>query len=114
MGIGYVITVFDDAIRGAKAPGQERDKICDDLAEGVLKLCLNPDYEHHPEGHRRCTDAIVGNYGNGLNFVDEIHSREWGVYLWGENCLRTINDLDEYGFNKLRELVLTEEKRRKP
>jgi hypothetical protein len=112
MGIGYVISVFDDAIRGAKIPGAERDKITDDLAEGVLKLCLDPDYESHQDGLRRITDAIVGNRGNGLNFVDAIHSREWGVYLWGENCLRKINDLDDFGFEKLQELVANEELRR--
>ena len=113
MGIGYVMSVFDDAIRGANVPGGEKDRICADLGEGVLKLCLAPDYEPAPNGRARITSVEIGNHGNGLNFVDEIHSREWGIYLWGENCLRKINDLDDFGFEKLQELVKNEEQRRK-
>jgi len=112
MGIGYVMWICDDAIRGAKVPSPEKDKICSDLAEGVLEVCLDPNYESTPDGLRRYPAATVANHGNGINFVDEIHSRDWGVYLWGENCLRKISDLDEFGFEKLKELVSKEDERR--
>jgi hypothetical protein len=113
MGISYVMSVFDDAIRGTTTPGPEKNKICDDLSAGVLKLCLDPNYDADPDGRGRITSANIGNCGNGLNFVDEIHSSEWGIYLWGENCLRKLNELDDFGFDKLQELVRNEEKRRK-
>ncbi|MBV5340805.1 MAG: hypothetical protein J0665_14820 [Deltaproteobacteria bacterium] len=113
MGIGYVMSVFDDAIRDAKVPGAEKDRICGDLASGVVKLCLDPDVDPHPDSCGRVKSVAIGNHGNGLNFVDAIHSREWGIYLWGENCLRKMNELDNFGFDKLRELVMNEERRRK-
>jgi hypothetical protein len=112
MGISYVMTVFDDAIRDANKPDSKKDKICHDLAEGILKLCLDPDYESVPDGLGRITSTTIENHGNGLNFVDEIHSSEWGIYLWGENCLRKIYDLDDFGFEKLLEIVKKEEQRR--
>lgn len=77
-----------------------------------MKLCLDPNYEPLPEKLRRQPGAQIGNHGNGVNFVDEVDSHDWGVYLWGENCLRKVNDLDEFSFEKLKELVLEEHKRR--
>ncbi len=112
MGISYVMWVYDDGIRQAERSEEQRNKIQSALGEAVLKVCLKPDYESTEQGFERVTWSQVNNFGNCVNLVDEVHSNDLGVYLWGSNCLAKIQDLDDKDLVTAKQIIDDEMARR--
>jgi hypothetical protein len=105
MGYTNILLVRDDAIRDAKSSNEVRKKLETEIGAGVIKVCLHPDYEPTEAGNLRIRDAALLNHGNGLSWVEEVHSSERGVYAWMGNCLRSIADLSDEELAVIKEMV---------
>jgi hypothetical protein len=69
----------------------ERDWPIKEVGEAILKLMLS-------EWSR---SESIRNHGNVVNRCCTLISPEAGVYFWGGNCLRTLDDLDDEELTRL-------------
>jgi len=106
MGYKHIVWVNEDGMR-QKTAGLEQA-----FGQALLKVCLNPDYAHAPEGPERVWWADVGNHGGCINWVDEVHQSDSRLYLWDGNCLRPLRKLDDEALQQAAALLQEEIKRR--
>ena len=90
MGQCHIITIYEDGISGTGGPGYE---LLEQPGRAAIDLCVAPQHEWTDEGPARVKDAQVGQMGNCLTWVDDVHSTEERVYVWAGNCLRPFNRL---------------------
>ena len=81
MGMAYILYIYDDAIRDAK---YGREKYRNAVGDAVLDLC---------QMYAQNKSAPVLNHSNGVNLVTQTDGTWTGVYLWSNNCLRSLHDL---------------------
>ena len=65
------------------------------MGNAVVRICLSPAYIPTPEGVLRQKFADVLNYGCAIKHAGEVHSNEESIFVWTDNALRTLDDLNE-------------------
>jgi len=110
MGNSHILTVYDDAFSVQKHA--DLNQAIDELGKQVHEVCFVPQYAHHPEGPERITWGRVGKHENAVQWVDEVHSTEAGIYLWAGNCLRPLRTLNDEELDFVLRSVEDERKKR--
>lgn len=93
MGYTHILTIHEDGIRDAKTNSGFDPENVQSVGLGVLKLCLEPTFGQGEQGSFRVTWHDIKNMGACLNWIDEVHSSEYHLFFWAENCLRRVGDL---------------------
>ena len=112
MGDAHVMYVYNDALRSAGEGEEIPPELAADIGRALVKLCLNPDAAPEPDGMARVTWESIklpgGTYGNALNWVDGPHSSDVRAYLWADNTLAGLRDLDLERLEQMRALIENE------
>lgn len=107
MGYGEILCIYEDGIREAL----ESEIIPEDYFKEVGKAVFEViSKERNP--FIKSKSAGVFNHGNCVYFVDEVHSTKQRLYLWVNNCLQPIRELNEKDFTIVENIIEAERKRR--
>lgn len=112
MGYSHILWIRNDGIRNSKNEGTDTKKYETEIGKATLKLCLDPDWRSEPEGLKRNTSRNILNYGACINYVDEVHSSDTRIYVWIENRMCALYELDDDGFECVKHLMEEESKKR--
>ena len=105
MGNSHILWIHNDGIREAKNNPEAAAKLEQPLGKAVLKVCLDPYYEAIPEGGKRVNSEAVLNYGNCVCWAGEPHHTDEQIFVWGRNCLRTPDQLDDAELESAKRLL---------
>ena len=106
MGYARVLWVYEDGVRAASESQERWDELRPAVGEAVLKVCTEM-----PIGDDQVSAPVL-SHANCVNLCDVAHSTETKVYLWGENCLRPLRQLNDERFALVEQIVQEERKRR--
>lgn len=113
MGRAYITYIYDDGIRHAAESPEAWENVAEELGTATLELCLDPKKHFDAsEGLVRTTHHKIASLENCLNLVADVHSSDEEVYLWGNNCLRSITCLSREELVATARLINWELKRR--
>ena len=112
MGQAYLMWIYDDGIRADRASKDDRSQIASSVGDAVLKLCLAPDLDYGQKTPARITSQAVDGHGNCVNFCDEVHSTDAGLYAWCRNRLARLDQLTAAEFDAVAKLFDQERTRR--